>query len=91
MGSGTIRKCGLIEGGVALLEEVCHCGVGFEVLCLSPAQGRRVFRWPSDQDVKLSVPSPAPCQPARCYVSCHDDNGLRSSETVTQPQLNVVL
>ena len=26
MGSGTIRKCGLIEGGVALLEEVCHCG-----------------------------------------------------------------
>ena len=24
-GSGTIRGCGLIEGGVALLEEVCHC------------------------------------------------------------------
>jgi hypothetical protein len=27
-GSGTIRRCGLIGGGVALLEEVCHCGGG---------------------------------------------------------------
>ena len=30
MGRGTV-KYGLIGGGVALLEEVCHCGVGFEV------------------------------------------------------------
>jgi hypothetical protein len=27
-GSDTIRRCGLIEVGVALLEEVCHCGGG---------------------------------------------------------------
>ena len=27
-GSGTVRQCGLIAGGVALLEEVCHCGGG---------------------------------------------------------------
>ena len=25
-GSGTIRKCGLVGVGVALLEEVCHFG-----------------------------------------------------------------
>ena len=30
MGRGTV-KYGLIGGGVALLEEVCHCWVGFEV------------------------------------------------------------
>ena len=27
-GHGTIRRCGLVEVGVALLEEVCHCGGG---------------------------------------------------------------
>jgi hypothetical protein len=27
-GSGTIRRCGLVAIGVALLEEVCHCGSG---------------------------------------------------------------
>jgi hypothetical protein len=46
-GSGSIRKCGLTGGGVALLEKVCHCGWrrGFEVsyICSSLAsviQGR---------------------------------------------------
>jgi hypothetical protein len=24
--SGTIRRCGLVGVGVALLEEACHCG-----------------------------------------------------------------
>ena len=28
-GSGTIRRCGFVGVGVALLEEVCHCGGGF--------------------------------------------------------------
>jgi hypothetical protein len=27
-GSGTIKNCGLVGVGVALLEEVCHCGHG---------------------------------------------------------------
>ena len=27
-GSGTIRRYGFVGVGVALLEEVCHCGVG---------------------------------------------------------------
>jgi hypothetical protein len=26
MGSGIIRKCNLIGGSAALLEELCHCG-----------------------------------------------------------------
>jgi hypothetical protein len=26
LGSGTIRRCSLVEVGVALLEDVCHCG-----------------------------------------------------------------
>jgi hypothetical protein len=27
-GNGIIRRCGLVDEGVALLEEVCHCGGG---------------------------------------------------------------
>ena len=34
-GSGTIKRCGLIGGGVALLKEVCHRGVGFETPLLA--------------------------------------------------------
>lgn len=30
-GSCTIRRCALVGIGMTLLEEVCHCGVGFEV------------------------------------------------------------
>ena len=29
--SSTIRRCGLVEVDVALLKEVCHYGVDFEV------------------------------------------------------------
>jgi len=28
-GSGTLRRCGLVGVGVALWEEVCHCGHRF--------------------------------------------------------------
>jgi hypothetical protein len=28
--SGTVWRCGLVGVGVALLEEVCHCGHGLE-------------------------------------------------------------
>ena len=28
IGSGTIRRCGFVDVGMALLEEVCHCRGG---------------------------------------------------------------
>ena len=31
IGSGITRRCGFVGVGMALLEEVCHCRVGFEV------------------------------------------------------------
>ena len=72
-----IRRCGLVGVGVALLEEVCHCGGGFEISC---AQGTpRVTHsllLPLDQAVELLAPSPASCLPARHHTSYHDENGL---------------
>jgi hypothetical protein len=86
MESGTIRRCGLNGVGVALLEEMYHCGMGIEVSDtltllreeLDPPPGglwKPVFWLPSDQDAELSAP-PALCLPAYCHASCHDDNGL---------------
>jgi hypothetical protein len=58
--------CGLVAVGVALLEEVCHCGVGFETLLLA--------RWvlvlsclPLEQDVELLAP-PVLCLPGCCHA-----------------------
>lgn len=31
MGGGTVRRCGLIGGDGALLEDVCHCGGGTHI------------------------------------------------------------
>ena len=62
-------------GGVALLEEVCHCGVGFEALLL--VAWETVFSWlPSNQDAGLSAPSPVSCLLGHWYVLCLDDNEL---------------
>ena len=51
-------------GGMALLEEVCHCGGWVLFFCSS-----------SEQDIELSAP-PAPCLPGYCHASHQDDNGL---------------
>jgi len=78
-GSCTGRRCGLIGGGVALLEEVWPCCrrcviVGFETFFLSTWE--TVFSLlPSDWDVELSAPSLAPCLSGCCHASCFDDNG----------------
>ena len=31
---------------------------------------------PLDENAGLSAPSSAPCLPAGCHASCHDNNGL---------------
>ena len=70
--SGTIRRCGLVEVGVALLEEVYHCGGGL----LSSAKCGTVsllgaFRW------RCRTLSSFYTMPA-WTLSCSrlDDNGL---------------
>jgi hypothetical protein len=48
--------------GVALLEEVCSCGMGFEALLL--VTWETVYSWlPFDEDLELFA-SIAPCLPA---------------------------
>jgi len=59
--SGTIRKCGLVGGGMALLKEVCPCWGGWSLRPLLLVAQKLVFYQPLDQDMKLSVTSPAPC------------------------------
>ena len=57
-GSGTIRRCDFVGVGLALVEEVCHCGVGFEVSNAQPRRsGSLSFL------CGLSAPSPGPCLP----------------------------
>jgi len=52
-------------GGVALLEEVCHGGSRlWGLLCSSYInEEHSLLLLPVDQDVELTVPSPAPCLP----------------------------
>jgi len=76
LGSGSIRRCGLIGADVILLEEVCHYGAGFEA---SYAQATPSVTYSllllAYHDVELSAPSLASCLLAFCHVSCCDDNG----------------
>ena len=73
IGDDLIGRCGLIGVGVALLEEVGYWGRTFEVsevqVCLVYLS--RILS--ADQNVGLSVPSPAPCLPP-CHHASH--NGL---------------
>ena len=73
VGSGTIRRCDLVGGGVSLCRQALRAP-GAQVLS---NVGERVSSWlPSNQDAELSAPSPALFLPACCHVSHHDDNGL---------------
>ena len=77
-----------MEGCVALLEEVCHCGgralramkiymlkTGqYDADCPPGCLQKKVSsRLPSDQDVELWAPL-APCLPACCLASYYDSN-----------------
>ena len=79
MGSGTIKRCGLVGGSASLW------GVGLSAM-LKLYPGRRdpppdclqktVSSWlPLDQDLELMAP-PAQSNPAQCNASHLDDNGL---------------
>ena len=74
VGSGGVRWHGLAGVGVTLLEEVCHFVVSYVQATCHVAHNLSLL--PSDQDVKLSAPFLAPCLPARCHASCHDNNEL---------------
>ena len=67
-----------LVGGVALFEEVCHCGGGlWGLICSSHTQcGTQSPYTACRSRCRTLAPSPAPCLPALCHVSCHDDNGL---------------
>lgn len=83
MGSGTVRRHGLIGGGVALLEVLlCGWALRLPMLRLPSAEehllldacGRVFLCLLSDQGVELLAPL-APFLHAGCHVS-HHDNGL---------------
>lgn len=78
IGSGTVSRYGLVGVGVTLLEEPCHCGESFEFsyIQVMPSGAHSLYFLSVDQDIELSVPSPAPCLPAHCHSSHHDSNGL---------------
>jgi hypothetical protein len=70
MGSGTVRRCGLVGGSVPL----CRWALRSPSAQSLPSEAK-LLSWlpvedsvPSDQDVELS----APCLPGHC----HDNNGL---------------
>jgi hypothetical protein len=58
MASGTIRRYGLTGGGVTLLEEVCHLGVGFEVSFyaqVQPSMEETTFWLPAEDSLFLAA------------------------------------
>lgn len=68
MGSGIVRRCGLVEG-MALLEAVCHSVGGLEVSYAQAILSVTVcFLLLADQDAGLSVYSPVLCLPAHCHI-----------------------
>lgn len=73
----TLRRCGIIRGCMALLEEVWLCGSGFEGLCLTSAQyGGESLLVLCRSRCRMPAPSPVPWLHGLCHASCRDDNGL---------------
>jgi hypothetical protein len=68
IGSGIIRRYGLIGGSVSLWGWPLRSPM-FKIYTVS-------FCYFWIKDVELSAPSPVPCQAALGHVPCHDNNGL---------------
>ena len=74
--SGTVRRCGLIGVGVAMLEEVCHCGGWALRSVILKVCSQSLLLLPADPDVELSAPSPAQQLHGSHHASHHDNNRL---------------
>jgi hypothetical protein len=78
--SGTIRRYGLVGVGGLLWWWALRLKprpVQMRAFSQLPAEDNMASSsLPLDQDAELSASPPAPCLPARCHASCHDDNGL---------------
>lgn len=83
MEGSTIRRCGLVDLGEALLEKVfyCQCSLWSSYAQALPSAEesllvqKTVFSWlPKEQDIEL-VPSPALCLHEHCHAS-HCDKEL---------------
>ena len=86
LGSGTIRRCGLVVVGVALLEEVGHWGRPLSFPRLQPVLvAHCLFLLSANPGVELSAPFSASHLPESHHASCHDDNRLNFYK-VSQPQ-----
>jgi hypothetical protein len=71
IGSGTIRKCGLVGGSMSLWGRALRSDTQ-----ATPSVVNSLFLMPSDEDVEFSAPSPALSLPPCHHVSCHNDDGL---------------
>ena len=81
-----IKRCGLVDLGISLLEEVYHWKWAVRFQKPKPAPLSH-FLLPGDSDVELLATSPALYLLACCFTSYHNDNAL-ASETVSQSQLS---
>jgi hypothetical protein len=76
-----------LPGGVALLDEVCHCRWALEFQTPKPdTVSFAPSLLPADLDAELTTTSPAPCLPM-CLHACVMTVIGQTSETISQPQL----
>jgi hypothetical protein len=77
IGKGSMRRCGLVAVGVALLEEVCHCGKALRSQKLKPGLVHHFLPAAFGLDVEPSSLSPAPCLPAHPHTPHQGNNELK--------------
>jgi hypothetical protein len=70
IGNGTIRRCGLVEVGIFLLDEMCYRMQAFKFQMLNPGPVLVFFQLPADP-----VFAPVSCLSFH-HALCHDVNGL---------------
>ena len=71
-----VRGCGLIQVGVACWRKCITRGGLWGSEAQSTPSGSLFFPTAWGSRLRTLSPSPAPCLPALCYASCHEDTGL---------------